>query len=219
MSRTFTNRAGASITVDSNGIYPMLRTDTAHGRFSVLRDEDLPAFLGAVIDRSTRLGNKIKHVVLDGKPSIKVGDGTKAGIVYKPTTDDQAERNLNFALANLAAYNYWVETGKAEEERKAKREAELKAAVDRRAKEAAEANLRRIEQEERDGLALYNKAHGRSYLSFASVPFMGSTAKQEWITLAKTKKALEREQFAASLNRGGYLTNAPVFPRVRPFGY
>lgn len=205
---TFTNHSGASITVDSNGIYPMLKTSTREN-FSVLIDRDLPAFLQAVISRSPRYKRSARTVVQDGKPSIKVGDNGAAGIVYKPTTQDQAERNLNFALANLAAYLEWERVGKAEAERKAKREAEEKAAAERRAKAEAEANLRRIEQEEADGIRAYNKAMGTSYRKFSDVLFMGSIAKKQWIELGKAQKQIDRDRAIINPLRPAYNPFAP----------
>lgn len=63
-----------------------------------------------------------------------VGSGSAIARVYEPTSDDQAQRNLNFALANLNAYKAWVE-GKAEREEQA--ETEAKAKAEREASERA----------------------------------------------------------------------------------
>lgn len=46
------------------------------------------------------------------------GSGSAIARVYEPTSDDQAQRSLNFALANLNAYKAWVD-GKDEREKKA----------------------------------------------------------------------------------------------------
>lgn len=215
LSETFTNNAGASITVDSNGIYPMIKANPNYGTFAVLRDRDLPKFLKAVINGSTQFGRKVKHVTLDGKPSIKAGEGGSAGIVYKPTTQDQADRNLNFALANLEASIWWETTGKAEAEIKAKRDAELKAAQERVTK-LREENLRRVEKEEADGIAAYNKSKGTSYRKFSEIMFMGSVMKSEWIEIGKQQAQLKQEKEQVRKERMQNEINRAVINPLRP---
>ena len=58
-------------------------------------------------------------ITQDGKATVAVGtspSGLQAR-VYRPTTEEQAKRNLNFAIANLAAYVDWDQTGRAEQAR------------------------------------------------------------------------------------------------------
>lgn len=80
--------------------------------------------------------------------------------VYAPADKGAAQRNLNFAIANLAAYNYWVEEG----------EAKAKAAAEAKAKAEAEAK-RKAKQDEHEyagALSLYNRVNGTSYHGFVT---------------------------------------------------
>lgn len=199
--KTFTNSVGARVTVSDNGMHPMFKIENTgpYGDYGVLLSKDLPAFLERTL-KGSRFNRDIKSFVLDGKPSIKVGEGTGGGIVYKPTTEDQAKRNLNFALANLAAFNEWEMSGR---EVQAKREANLKAAEERatkerqereerEAKEAAEREAKRTETNRirAKGLRMYNAANSRS--TFAAWPtFMGDGIKDQWIALAKSSEAIK----------------------------
>lgn len=216
LSETFTNNVGASLTVDSNGIYAMVKaTPGIGGNYAVLTDKNLPKFLRSIVDHSVTFGRKVKHLTLDGKPSIKAGEGGAAGIVYKPTTQDQADRNLNFALANLEAHVWWETTGKAQAEREAKVKAEREAAAARDAKRREE-NLRRIEKEEADGIAAYNKARGTSYRKFSDILFMGSAMKEQWIEVGKAQAQLKQEKDQLRAEKIQNEINKSVISPLRP---
>jgi hypothetical protein len=207
----FTNAIDVSITVDNNGIYPMLKTSKGRHEYAVLRDADLPAFLKAMLDNSMRTKGRTTTVTVDGKPSVKVGDGGAAGIVYKPTTDDQAKRNLNFALANLAAYVEWETTGKAEAEAEAKKKAEALESLRKQAKEIEERAAKRRAEEaaenrkRRDALLFYNKVNLTSFYTWSGIPFMSETIIKHWIELSEANRRVR-------FNSGGLIPTSPLYP-------
>lgn len=126
----------------------------------------------------------ISTEVLDGRTTITVGNAK----VYRAENEGEALRNLNFAIANLKSYLYWITDGiKA----KAKRDADLKAAEERAAKELKEreAKVKEARRIDAKALKLYNAANG--IVSSTPWPFMmGATRKQRWIDLAKQADAI-----------------------------
>lgn len=163
-------------------------------RFIVgITPEELKALARTKIDRLTTALEYIndtpgvpgaKPVTQDGKATVSVGQGGLEGRVYRPTTDEQAERNLNFAIANLEAYVDWEKRGReaqAKAELEAKRAAELKAAQDR----LKETQLK-------NGLELYNKLHSTRYLTWASLPYVPPAQREAWAKQAQELAQLQR---------------------------
>lgn len=67
----------------------------------------------------------IRNTYQDGKKTYRTGYGDVEARVYAPESEGQAQRNLNFARANLKAYLDWMEEEplrkkKAEEESKSR---------------------------------------------------------------------------------------------------
>jgi len=213
--RTFTNSIGATVTVDNNGIYPMLRTNAQGGIHTVVVDRDVPALAFELFNKSARFGRDIKATTQDGKPSIKVGTGSMAGIVYKPTTNEQAERNLNFALANLAAYEEWERTGrKVAEAREAALKAAEKRVAEEKAKREAEEAKRQAEHARKraDALTFYNLTNGTRFYSWSSVGLIGEARIQQWIDLSESAKALKKYSPI-----GGSSLRPTLYPSSNPF--
>lgn len=167
----------------------------------------------------------ISTETLDGRTTISVGNAK----VYRAENEGEALRNLNFAIANLKSYLYWITDGiKA----KAQRDADLKRAEERAAKERAEAEAKAAEERRLNDKArkLYNAANGLT--PSAPWPFMmGLTRKQKWIDLAKQAEAItapiipaplpDFAKIAEDMNRA--FGSIPYYrttnrPTVRPYG-
>lgn len=124
-----------------------------------------------------------RSITQDGKASVTVGQGGTQARVYRPTSEEQAIRNLNFALANLEAYVRWDRQGRAEQARiEQAREENLR---------KAEAEAKRRETRLKNGLDLYNKVHSTRHMTWdrsgLSVGFRG-----EWAEKAEEILKLQR---------------------------
>lgn len=136
----------------------------------------------------------------DGKASVFAGNGGIQARVYRPTTEEQAQRNLNFAIANLSAYVEWDQRGRAEQARIEKeREENLRKAEAEAAKEKArQARLKA-------GLDLYNKTTGSRALTWGYTP-VGPVKQEEWAKKAEELADLQRRSnpYTSSIfNAGG----------------
>lgn len=97
-----------------------------------------------------------------GLVTFTVGVGSTEARVYEPTTDQGANRNLNFARANLAAYLHWHEDAAQRRADEIERERKLA---------EQEKELKERELLERRSLAAYNDQAGTHHPSWASVFF------------------------------------------------
>ena len=188
MTEKYTSRNGFStLAVESNNGQTVVRTSAAT---LPLNAKDIPAiaqdlFQSSHDHYSTRVLTAGK--ANGGSDTIVVGyDGTEAR-VYSPETEQAAQRNLNFALANLAAYNRFHKVTKPALEKAKAEEAVKKAKI-----KEAEAEALKGLRESADGLAFYNKQNNTTYGSWASIPFMGSIVRGQWIELAKADKATRK---------------------------
>lgn len=103
-----------------------------------------------------------KKMGRDGVVTLSVGVGSAEARVYEPTTEQAANRNLNFARANLAAYLRWQDGA-------AQRRADEIAEAERIAEQEKELKERELTQ--RRSLAAYNDQAGTHHPSWASVFF------------------------------------------------
>ena len=145
---------------------------------------------------STRLSTALEYIkntpglpgarsfTQDGKATVAVSNGGLEGRVYRPTTEEQAQRNLNFAIANLTAYVDWDQRGRAEQIR-----AELEA---KRKAELAEAEARLKEVRLKNGLDLYNKVHNTRHLTWAGPIFVPAAQREAWAKQAEELAKLQR---------------------------
>ena len=107
-------------------------------------------------------------ITMDGKPSLRVGNGSSKAVVYAPTCEQEAQRNLNFARANLAAYTGWLDEAPA------------------RAKAELEAKNRK--DYERRGLEAYNMQANSKHSSWSAVfwpRLEDKTVVDAWVKLVK----------------------------------
>lgn len=92
----------------------------------LLEEAQIPALATAILHpKPVRLTSPVFGK--DGQETVIVGEGSTEARVYVPTSDGGAERNLNFARANLAAQRIWAER-EPERKAKARREADERAA-------------------------------------------------------------------------------------------
>jgi hypothetical protein len=120
------------------------------------------------------------NTTMDGKDTVAVGNAR----VYQAESAGEAQRNLNFAIANLTSYIRYVDQIKVEQERKAK--------------EAAEAKKREVEAKQaarnKAGLDLYNRVHGTRHMTWGSLPVTLSLSTREgWADKAEEITKLKRE--------------------------
>jgi len=141
----------------------------------------------------------VQTTVQDGRSTIAVDNAR----VYQALTEGEAQRNLNFALANLESYLYWERKGRAE---KIEREANLKRAEERKAKELADAKKAAEEATRlsKKALAIYNAVNSTNYVRFPVL--MGSTQLQKWLDVAREAEKV------ASLNALTVPTLRDLYP-------
>jgi hypothetical protein len=130
----------------------------------------------------------------DGKQSIATGKA----VVYKAQSEGEAQRNLDFAIANLESYLQWEATGRKE----AKDKADL-----------AEAKKRVEETRLKNGLALYNKVHATRHLTWNAVPYVSPAKREEWAKQAEQLNKLQRDSHPYSSNIfNGMINAASLYP-------
>ena len=112
------------------------------------------------------------------RASIGAGYGDYQALVYKPTTEKQALRNLNFAIANLAAYDWWNKTGAEEARKKAEAEAKAKAEEARKVK-LEQAEKARVAAELKGAIQLFNKLNSTNYASWDNFEFYRGHAQRQ----------------------------------------
>ena len=181
------------------------RIETVPGYAAIL-DLDEVAKLSSELFRMSFFASNPREAMDGDRKSIVAGSGSSRAAVYVPDTEAQAERNLNFAIANLKAYVDWVETGrkeaeeKAEKLRKEKEEAAEKARLEKERRERVlreEIERQRKAQEERKGaLKLYNASTGRNDAYWREPQHV----IDRWIELYRTAQRVPRT------------------PKVDPFG-
>ena len=103
-----------------------------------------------------------KKMGRDGVVTLSVGVGSGEARVYEPTTEQAANRNLNFARANLAAYLRWQDGAAQRVADRLERERKLA---------EQEKGLKERELTERRSLAAYNDQAGTHHPSWKSVFF------------------------------------------------
>ena len=133
-----------------------VREAFGHTHEATVLSKDVPGFAAALFEATELLPNVqlVSHV---DQPYYRVGTGSTQARVNRPTNDQQAERNLHFALANLRAYVLWTDD-----------------APERKAKEQASAAAGR------DALALYNLVHNTSYLNWSLIG--GNSIRDAWVS-------------------------------------
>jgi hypothetical protein len=142
----------------------------------------------------------VKFVTVDGKNSVKAGNG----IVYAAMTEGEAQRNLDFALANLASYLNWEQYGREEARKREenlrrieqeKRQAEVRAKAEAEEKRQAQEKLYK---ERAEGLRHYNVANGTNYGTWTGAGIYSEQTIQKWIDLAKQANALRKSTLTLS---------------------
>lgn len=113
----------------------------------------------------------------DGIVTMRVGIGSTEARVYAPNSRRGAERNLNFAVANLAAYLDW-------EKREAERllEEEAKARAERESRDDRE-------EIERRALAAFNDQSGTKHIYWTQAFYprpLDQTVVDAWSRLVRT---------------------------------
>lgn len=111
---------------------------TTGGQRFPLEAEDVPALAAAVLGPSSL--KQFPRQLGAGQETVSEGTGKTEARVYVPTSDGGAERNLNFAKANLAAYLTWVE--REPERKKAQQAAMEKVRQAEKAMEELKASVR-----------------------------------------------------------------------------
>jgi hypothetical protein len=183
----FTGQFGASVTLSHPAPNHSVIKVNGQGGYthhstaaSALKGEKDHSFLALQVLGNITGAKEVTTTTLDGRTTIETGNAK----VYRAENEGEAARNLDFAIANLKSYLYWITDGRKAAKQ---READLKAAEARAAKEkkAAEEKLRT----ERLALKLYNANRG----TVSSTPWpwsMGAIQKDKWIALAKQAQAI-----------------------------
>lgn len=217
-SKNFTGSNGRKLTVSSLYGKTHISTETYLG--TGINHEDTASLALSILAADSR-----KHVArhLQSSNTMAAGYDGDEGRVYVPKDDQQALRNLNFAIANLAAYERYqtvvkpeqeAAKKKAEEALKALRE-EAKRKEEAEAKAKAEAKRREELHIEKKALKIFNASRGTGYTMWPT--FMGQASRDKWIALAKQAEVINSTsptpQYPDSLfSRGGY--NSAIFPSV-----
>jgi hypothetical protein len=133
----------------------------------------------AARDLITRVeGGKLPATTyMDDKETVVAGKAR----VYQAQSEGEAQRNLDFAVANLTSYIRYVDSIKPEQEAKAKEAAE-KAQVE--AKQAAFYKA---------GIDLFNKVHGTRHFSWGTVSHAPLSIRDKWSKQAEEVAKLKRE--------------------------
>ena len=133
-----------------------VREAFGHSHEVTVLSKDVPG-LAAALFEATDLLPSVRFAAphAEAPAHYRVGTGSTEARVNVPTNDQQAERNLHFALANLRAYVLWNDGA---EERKAKEQAAISAG--------------------REALALYNLVHNTSYLNWSLIG--GNSIRDAW---------------------------------------
>lgn len=145
-----------------------------------LEGTDAAKIAQALLERLPN-GKEAGRTRLDGRTTVHVGSAK----VYEAMTEGEAQRNLDFALANLESYLHWELEGR---KLKAKRDAEL-AAAEKRAAEQKEREAKAAALEKK-ALAIYNAVQGTTYARFPI--FMGTVQKQKWLDVAKQAEEVRK---------------------------
>lgn len=146
---------------------------------------------------------------MDDKETVVAGNAK----VYQAQSDGEAQRNLDFALANLTSYIRYVDGIKAEQE---KRIAEAK----RRAEEK-----QRIEEKQaarnKAGLDLYNKINGTRYQSWGTVAHAPLSIREKWSDKAEELTKLRRDSnpFAIMADSINAATISAANLRIGNYGF
>jgi hypothetical protein len=191
--RTYMNGQGRTIELGTNGYHPELAV--AGSTRTVLKSEDIPQFAYELFANSGYTPRARINLPGGGTPFISVGTGDEQARINTPSNEKQAERNLNFAIANLKAYQQWVSVTKPAIERKkqedlARLEAEAKAEA--KAKAEKEAIEKKQAARSKAGLDLYNRTFGTTFSSWASAHLSLST-REEWADKAEEIANLKRK--------------------------
>lgn len=219
----------ADVSMGDNGYYPTLPTGKNNGR-DVVCITNAPKFARDLLERVSPTAtarpdklvvNQPKTITSFGHESLEVGEDSTRAVVFKPTSDTQAQRNLNFAIANLFAAVEWYESGKAKaEEAKKKAEAEAKAEAERKEAErkAREEKARKEREDneklEAEALKLYNATYGTTHSSWIYVggglySWEKSALKRKWVEVAR-----EARKAKAAFNPISSLRVSPIIPRT-----
>jgi hypothetical protein len=197
--KRYENNIGRIVQLFNNSYNPMIRTLNSAadklGESTILRGEDVPNFAYELFNNSALMPKPKTNLPYGGQPYVSAGDGDAQARVYFPKNEEQAKRNLNFAVANLKAYEQWEKhTKPAQEAQKkadlARLEAEAKIKADRELK----AKKERVAREARlkAGLDLYNKVNGTRHMTWSQT-ILGLTKREQWCDQAEAVAKLNRE--------------------------
>lgn len=194
-STTYKNGIGRTIELGTNGFHPQIEIPSQ--RQTVLTSEDVADFAYELFNKSAKLPKALVNLPASAQPFISAGTGESQARVFSPKNEEQAKRNLNFAIANLKAYQQWEKVTKPALERK-KQEDLARLEAEAKAKAEAEAKKREIEAKQvarnKAGLDLYNKVIGGRYLSWGSIPYtLSLSTREKWNDKAEELAKLKRE--------------------------
>lgn len=166
-----------------------------------LNGQQAALLANTLLKRVRQEPTKVKFITTDGKNSVMAGNG----IVYAAATEGEAQRNLDFALANLASYLNWEQHGREEarkreenlrriERAKAKAEAE----AEEKAKAEAAEKARKADKDRKLGLHHYNVANGTLYGSWSAAGIYSEQTILKWVALSKQADALRKSTLTLS---------------------
>jgi hypothetical protein len=206
-SETFTDTNGRGLTVSTS--YGKTNLSTSSYLGATISPKDTPELALSILAHDD-YKNRTRH--LSSTDTIAVGYDELEGRVYVPKDEKQALRNLNFAIANLAAYERYQNVVKPAQAAEAKKKAEAEA---KRQADLAAAKKRVEEGKlERSALRLYNATKGTGYSMWPT--FMGQATRDKWISLAKAAEQINSTVTMGTVNasslfgNGGY--NSAIFP-------
>lgn len=191
--RAFQNSFGRSVELGTTGYDPEIKTYGATTP-TALKSENVPEFAYQLFMNSGSLPHPRVNLPGGGsQPFISAGTGTTQARVNQPQSEAEAKRNLNFAIANLAAYQQWEKvTAPALE-----REAKAKAKAEAEEKRQAEARLVALEAKQKArnkaGLDLFNNVNSTRHMTWGTVYHAPLSIREKWADKAEEIAKLRRD--------------------------